>query len=175
MKKIGIFYSSGNNTLGKIAQEIGTQLHIPASDIRLISTLTQDSIHKYDMLIFGSSENCDGKLPKEWDETLTWLKKSDLSGITIALFGCGKSKENGALYCNGMGILYDELKKTGASFTGSVTMDDYPTSDSPAVKNDKYTGLIVDEGNGDKVSEKRVNRWICILNNNPDTQDLLSS
>lgn len=172
MKRIGIFYGSSKGSLARLASQIGAKLQVPAEDIRSISQLDRDSVRRYDMLILGSSTGCGGSLQKDWNDALAWLEKTDLSGITVALFGCDNSKENGGAFCNGMGKLYEALKDTGASFTGVVSMLDYPAITSAAVKNDKFVGLAVDEATEGNITDKRVERWVCVLNNNPDTQEL---
>ena len=49
----------------------------------------------------------------------------DLSGKTVALFGCGDSESYSDTFCDGMGILFEDLKNSGCRFIGAVPDADY--------------------------------------------------
>lgn len=47
------------------------------------------------------------------------IKSADLSSKSIALFGCGDSDSYGDTFCDGIGVLYEDLKDSGCTFLGN--------------------------------------------------------
>lgn len=173
MEKAGIFYGSSTGTTEEVAKLIAKKLNISAKDVHDVTVLTPELVNRYDTLLLGTSTWGDGEMQDDWNDIIEELKTMDLSGKTIALFGCGDSQGNSDTFCGGMGELYKKLKGTGATFIGAVPAADYDFDDSSAVENDKFIGLAIDEINeGRKVTEKRVEDWTAILNNNPNSQAL---
>ena len=84
----------------------------------------------------------------------------DLSGKTVALFGCGDSESYADTFCDGMGILFNELKDSGCRFIGTVPATDYTYSSSVAVTDDGcFVGLAIDDINESDKTEERITAW----------------
>ena len=89
------------------------------------------------------------------------LKKAGLSSKEVALFGCGDSESYCDTFCDGIGVLYEELKGTGCKFIGNhVPTGDYNFSSSTAVVDGEFAGLPLDEMNE---SDKTVLKAVEIL------------
>ena len=120
MKKTGIFYGSSTGTTEAVANLIASKLGIAPADVHDAGKLTADLAGSYDVLILGTSTWGYGELQDDWNDAVETLKKMDLSGKTVALFGCGDSESYSDTFCDGMGILYEDLKDSQCKFIGFV-------------------------------------------------------
>lgn len=137
-----------------------------SADVIDASKITTDKVGEYDVLLLGTSTWGDGELQDDWYNAIKEVKAADLSGKTVALFGCGDSESYCDTYCDGMGILYDKLKNSGCTIVGSVSADDYSFSSSVAVVNGKFVGLALDEVNESDKTEERIDNWLAGIKNN---------
>lgn len=128
MKKTGIFYGSSTGTTEAVANLIASKLGIAPADVHDAGKLTADLAGSYDVLILGTSTWGYGELQDDWNDAVETLKKMDLSGKTVALFGCGDSESYSDTFCDGMGILYEDLKDSQCKFIGFVPTRTIPTT-----------------------------------------------
>ena len=147
MKKTGVFYGSTTGTTESVARTIAEKLGIPSSDVYNVSKMTADVAGSYEALILGTSTWGDGELQDDWYDGIKVLKGMDLSGKTVALFGCGDSESYSDTFCDGMGILFEDLKNSGCRFIGAVPDADYTYSSSIAVTDIIFVGLAIDDIN----------------------------
>lgn len=160
MKKIGIFYGSSTGTCEELAGQIAEKLGVSAGDVRSVDQLTADLIGQYELLVLGTSTWGDGELQDDWYDGVKTLKSADLSDKVVALFGCGDSESYCDTFCDGMGILFEELKDSGCSFIGNdVSTDGYEFSSSIAVIDGKFVGLALDEVNQSSLTAGRIEAW----------------
>ncbi|MDR2118059.1 MAG: flavodoxin [Tannerellaceae bacterium] len=160
MKKTGIFYGSSSGTTEDVAQRIAAGLGIEAADVYNVGDAPVSAVAPYEVLILGTSTWGSGDLQDDWDAFLPKLKKADLSGKTIVLFGTGDSSSFSDTFCDGMGIIYKQLKDTGAVFAGAVPLDGYSFDSSEAVADGVFAGLALDELNESDLTDERIARWI---------------
>jgi flavodoxin I len=160
MKKTGIFYGSSSGTTEDVARRIAARLGVEAGDIYNVGDAPASAVEPYDVLILGTSTWGSGDLQDDWDSFLPKLKKADLSGKTIALFGTGDSSSFGDTFCDGIGIIYEQLKASGASFIGAVTPGGYTFDDSAAVVDGLFVGLPLDEINESDLTDRRIAQWV---------------
>lgn len=164
MKKTGIFYGSSTGTCEDLANQIADKMGVAASDVYSADKLSADLVKEYDLLILGTSTWGDGKLQDDWYDGIKVLKSADLSFKSIALFGCGDSESYCDTFCDGMGILYEDLKDSGCSFIGNkVGTDGYSFSSSIAVVNGAFVGLALDEVNESDKTAERIDNWTAEL------------
>lgn len=167
MKKIGIIYGSTTGTCESLASQLAESLGVTTNDVYSADKLTDALIASYDVLILGTSTWGDGELQDDWYDGIKVLKNADLNGKTIALFGCGDSESYCDTFCDGMGILYEDLKDSGCTFLGNrVSTDDYTFSDSMAVVDGAFVGLALDEVNESDKTSGRIREWVNKLKNN---------
>lgn len=165
MKKTGIIYGSSTGTCESIAQAIAAKLGIPSSDVIDVAKLTDDKVKEYDALLLGTSTWGDGELQDDWYDGIKILKSAGLSDKVIALFGCGDCESYCDTFCDGMGIIYEDLKGTGCTFIGKVPADDYSYSSSIAVVNGNFVGLALDEMNESDKTDGRIDAWVAEIKN----------
>lgn len=164
MKKTGIFYGSSTGTCEDLANQIADKMGVAASDVYSADKLSADLVKEYDLLILGTSTWGDGELQDDWYDGIKVLKSADLSFKSIALFGCGDSESYCDTFCDGMGILYEDLKNSGCSFIGNkVGTDGYSFSSSIAVVNGAFVGLALDEVNESDKTAERIDNWTAEL------------
>ena len=167
MKKIGIIYGSTTGTCESLASQLAESLGVTTNDVYSADKLTDALIASYDVLILGTSTWGDGELQDDWYDGIKVLKNADLNGKTIALFGCGDSESYCDTFCDGMGILYEDLKDSGCVFLGNrVSTDDYTFSDPMAVVDGAFVGLALDEVNESDKTSGRIREWVNELKNN---------
>ncbi len=160
MKKTGIFYGSSTGTCQEIAKSIAKKLGISNNDVIDIANANASQIESYDNLLLGTSTWGVGDMQDDWYEGINIVKSANLSGKTVALFGCGDSESYCDTFCDGMGEIYNSLKGTGCAFIGQVPADDYSFSSSNAIVGDKFVGLAIDDVNESDKTERRISSWI---------------
>jgi len=161
MKKTCIIYGSTTGTCEGIASKIADKLGIAPNDVINVTDFTAEMISNYDNLLLGTSTWGAGDLQDDWyGGGLKVLQDNDLSGKTVAIFGCGDSASYGDTFCGGMAELYETVKQKGAKIIGSVDADDYSYEASLAVINGEFIGLALDEDNESDKTDQRIDKWI---------------
>lgn len=163
MKKTGIFYGSTTGTTESVARLIAEKLGVSPADVHDVSKLDAALAESYEALILGTSTWGDGELQDDWYDGIKVLKNANLSGKTIALFGCGDSESYSDTFCDGMGILFEDLKDSGCTFVGAVSDSDYTYASSVAVADGKFVGLALDDVNESDRTDARVSVWTEML------------
>ena len=158
MSKIAVFYGSTTGTCetlaGQIAEKLGT------SDVFSAADLDAAKIAEYDVLVLGSSTWGDGELQDDWYDAVETLKKADLSGKKVALFGCGDSASYTDTFCSAMGIIYEAV--AGATVVGKgISTDGYSFSNSLAVVDGTWVGCALDEENESDQTAARIDAWVA--------------
>ena len=158
MNRTIVIYGSSTGTCEAIAEKIGSKL---GAEVINVQDLTADVIADNQNLILGTSTWGAGELQDDWYAGLNVLKGADLSGKTIALFGCGDSESYSDTFVGGIGELYDGIKSGGAKFIGAVPTDGYTFDDSTAVVDGKFVGLALDDVNEDDKTDDRIDAWVA--------------
>ena len=142
-----------------MARLIADKLGIAPADVHEVTQLDTALAESYEALILGTSTWGDGELQDDWYDGIKVLKGMDLSGKTVALFGCGDSESYSDTFCDGMGILFEDLKNSGCRFIGAVPDADYTYSSSIAVTDSNFVGLAIDDINESDKTDERVTAW----------------
>lgn len=158
-----VVYGSSTGTCEAIAEKIAQKLGCEAIDVQ---NLTADVVNNNQNLILGTSTWGAGELQDDWYDGLKVLQGADLTGKTIALFGCGDCESYGDTFVGGIGELFNALKTSGASFVGAVDIDGYTFGDSEAVVDGKFVGLPLDDVNEDDKTDTRIEAWIAAISPN---------
>lgn len=157
MKKIGLFYGSTTGNTESVANMIAEKLGVAAEDV---SKMTADKVNECDALVLGTSTWGAGELQDDWYDGVKLLKGLDLKGKTIALFGLGDADSYSDTFCDGMGVIYEDLKDSGCQFIGQTSTDGYTFDSSISVVDGKFVGLAIDETNESDKTEERVDAWV---------------
>ena len=163
MKKIGLIYSFKSHKTKRIADAIVQDLD--ENEIELIDaeTVSEKDFLRFDKLILGVPTWFDGELPIYWDEFVPALKEMDLAGKKIAVYGLGDQKGYPENFGDAVGIMTGLLSNRGAEIIGETSPEGYEFESSRALKNNKFTGLILDQENQARFTEERVKKWILQL------------
>lgn len=158
MNKTIVVFGSSTGTCEAIAEKIASKLGVEAINVQ---DLTADVVADNQNLILGTSTWGAGELQDDWYDGLNVLKGADLSGKTIAFFGCGDAESYGDTFVGGIGELYDGIKNSGARFIGAVATDGYTFDDSAAVVDGQFIGLPLDDINEDDKTDARIDAWVA--------------
>lgn len=164
MNRIGVFYGSTSGTTADVANRIAEKLNVPSEQVHDVANITEELVNGYDVLVLGTSTWGSGELQDDWYDGIKVLKKCDLSHKCVALFGCGDSESYCDTFCDGMGIIYEELKDTHCKFCGTTNTDGYTFDSSISVVNGKFVGLPLDEVNESNKTDERIDAWVEQLN-----------
>lgn len=157
MKTTVVVYGSSTGTCQSIAEQIASKLGVEAIDV---TNFNADVVSANDNLILGTSTWGSGELQDDWYDGLEVLKGADLSGKTVALFGCGDAESYSDTFCGALAELYNAAKESGATVVGEVSTDGYTFDDSEAVVDGKFVGLALDDVNEDDKTEGRIDAWL---------------
>lgn len=159
MSKIGIYYGSTTGNTQEVAEEIAKKLGVDKADVYDVSKAKAD-YSAYDVLLFGTSTLGLGDMQDDWDSYIELVKKADLSGKKVALFGCGDSSSYSDTFCDGVGKIYEVIADKGCSLIGRVSTEGYTYDSSEAFVDGQFVGLLIDNDNEPNLTEGRINQWI---------------
>ncbi|MDD7047305.1 MAG: flavodoxin FldA [Prevotella sp.] len=158
MKKTVIIFGTSTGTCEDLAGRIGAKLGV--DNIINVTDLNDSVIADNDNLILGTSTWGAGELQDDWYDGIKVIQGANLSGKTVALFGCGDSESYPDTFVGGMAELYNAAKNAGANIIGAVSTDGYTFDESEAVVDGKFVGLALDEVNEDDKTDDRINAWV---------------
>ena len=158
MKKTVIIFGTSTGTCEDLAGRIGAKLGV--DNIINVTDLNDSVIADNDNLILGTSTWGAGELQDDWYDGIKVIQGANLSGKTVALFGCGDSESYPDTFVGGMAELYNAAKNAGANIIGAVSTDGYTFDESEAVVDGKFVGLALDEVKEDDKTDERINAWV---------------
>ena len=159
MGKTAIFYGSTEGNTETVAFKLKDLLG--DVDVFNVDAASADDIQKYDSVIFGASTWEIGELQEDWEGFIDVLDDVDFSGKTVAFFGCGDADGYPDTFVDALGIIYNKIKDSGATFVGAVETDDYTFDDSAALVDGKFVGLPIDEDNEPDLTDGRLAKWVA--------------
>jgi flavodoxin I len=161
MKRIAIIYGSTTGNTQTVAKKIAEKLSSEEVTLIEASNLKVEDVESFPNLILGTSTWGLGDLQDDWETALPILKKSDLKGKTVALFGLGDSGSYSDTFVDAMGILYETIKDSGCTFIGKIPVSGYQFDASKAVVDDNFVGVALDEDTESNLTSKRIEDWIA--------------
>lgn len=160
MKGTIIVYGSTTGNCESVANRIADALGVASASVVSASELTPGLINENSNLILGSSTWGSGDLQDEWYDAIDVIKSSDLSGKTVAVFGCGDSSGFSTTFCDAMFAIYEAAKAAGAHMVGATSTDGYTFDESVSVVDGKFVGLAIDEDNESDKTDERIAAWV---------------
>merc|ERR1719491_1988161 len=165
LNAVGLYYSTSTGNTETVAGYIGDAVGAEAEDI---GDAEDSAITGADALIIGAPTWHTGadeqRSGTSWDDWLyDVLPELDLEGKKVAVFGVGDQQSYGDNYCDAAGELHDLFSARGAKFFGMTSQDGYDHTESKAIRDDKFVGLMCDEDNQYDMSEDRVKAWVAQL------------
>lgn len=159
MSKIGIYYGSTTGNTQDVAEEIAKKLGVDKADLHDVAKAKAD-YSPYDVVLFGTSTLGLGDLQDDWEYYIDKVKKADLAGKKVALFGCGDSSSYSDTFCDGVGKIYDVVKGKDCQLIGKVSDEGYTYDSSEAFVDGQFVGLLIDNDNEPNLTAERIFGWI---------------
>jgi len=162
---VGLYYSTSTGNTETCAGYLAEAAGLSAEDI---GDASDDDVTGADALIVGAPTWHTGadeqRSGTSWDDWLyDTLPNLDVDGKKVAIFGCGDQEGYGDNYCDAAGELYDLFKAKGCKIYGMTSQEGYSHTESKAVVDDKFCGLMFDEDNQYDLSEQRAKDWVAQL------------
>ena len=165
MKIIGIFYGSSSGNTEGVAKQIQAEFEADNAQVFDVAKATKDDLEKFDNLIFGTSTWGFGELQDDFDGFMKQIEAANLSGKTVALFGCGDQESYSDTFVDGMGLVWQSLQGKGCNIVGQTSTEGYSYSNSQSDVEGKFVGLAIDENNQSDQTADRVKAWVEVLKN----------
>ena len=165
MKIIGIFYGSSSGNTEGVAKQIPAEFGADNAQVFDVAKATKDDLEKFDNLIFGTSTWGFGELQDDFDGFMKQIEAANLSGKTVALFGCGDQESYSDTFVDGMGLVWQSLQGKGCNIVGQTSTEGYSYSNSQSDVEGKFVGLAIDENNQSDQTADRVKAWVEVLKN----------
>ncbi|MGL6100758.1 MAG: flavodoxin [Fusobacteriaceae bacterium] len=159
MKTIGIFYGSTSGKTIAIIDEIEFCLKKIEHKVFNVKDGVEN-INMFENIILVTPTYGVGELQKDWENNLEALEKINFEGKKVALVGLGNQLAFGESFIGGIRILYDLVKKNGATVIGMTSVDGYRHKESEAQIEDMFVGLALDEMNDDDETPDRIFSWV---------------
>lgn len=164
MRKIGLFFGTDTGNTETVSETMVEKINELAGeeivDLFEIFEKTASDIEKYDLLILGQPTWYDGELQGDWEEFIPEIKKADLKGKKIALFGLGDQYGYASYFCDALGIYADIIEEKGGELVGFTSVKGYEHDESKAQRGDQFVGLCLDVDNEDELTEERLDNWL---------------
>ncbi|MEA2107342.1 MAG: flavodoxin [Bacteroidota bacterium] len=164
MAPIGIFYGSTTGNTEKIAKKIKEHLKSETIDIYNVREATQADLEKYTNIIFGSSTWGQGELQEDFKQFLEVIKKANLQGKKVAIFGIGDSSVYPDSFADALGVIFEALEGKGVTFVGEFSTQGYNFEKSLALFDEKFVGLPLDDDSDEAQNKARIAIWSELLN-----------
>lgn len=160
MNRIAVVYGSTTGTCESLACRVAEKLG--TDQVFCVTDMDESVIVNHDVLVLGSSTWGDGELQDDWYDGIDTLRKADLAGKKVALFGCGDAASYPDTFCNAIGILFKVC--SDATIVGSgMSTEGYASCDSEGIVDGHWVGCALDEINESVQTEARLDEWISRL------------
>ncbi len=160
MEKVAILFGSSTGNTESIARALVPRIGKNIANAFNVSDFSVSRLAEYNNLIFGVSTWGIGDLQDDWKEFLQELKKADLKGKTIAMYGLGDAESYPDSFVDGMGTIYEKIRNKGCHIIGQVDTAGYSFERSGAVYDGQFIGLPLDEDNESGLTELRIDTWL---------------
>jgi len=161
---VGLLYATQTGNTETVAGHIAEETGLEAADI---GDYAAEDLKEFDGLIVGcptwNTDADEYRSGTAWDDVIDDIKGTDLSGKTVAVFGCGDQEGYGDNFTDGIEELHETFKAAGAKMVGYVDAGSYNHSSSKSVRDGKFLGCPFDEDNQSDLSEDRAKEWVAQL------------
>jgi flavodoxin I len=163
MEKVVIIYGSTTGNTETAAETIKQKIGTDNTDVINAADASETDLNDYQNIILGSSTWGAGDLQDDFEEFLETLEAADLTNKTIAIFGYGDQDSYSDTFVDGLGTIYNSIKDKSCNIVGFTCTDGYDFSDSTAIVDNKFVGLVLDEENQSDLTDERIDRWVLNL------------
>ncbi len=163
MSKTAIIYSFNSNKTAKAGEKIVQAFGENKLELVNAEDITEEQFLSYDQLILGVPTWFDGELPNYWDEFVPALEGVSMKGKKVAIYGLADQVGYPENFADGIGIMVKLLKSRGAEILGYTANEKYEFESSAALDGDLFMGLVLDQENQARLSNKRIENWVTDL------------
>ncbi len=164
MEKIGIFYGSTEGNTERIVNQLQQSLGgEPMVMLHNVNSATADDLQPYTNVVLACPTWDIGQLQEDWESFIDEIEKVDYTNKRVTFVGLGDIDGYPDTYQDALGIIYDRIKNTTATFVGAWPIDGYEFEGSKAVVNGKFLGLCLDEDNEKELTPGRIEKWVAQL------------
>lgn len=162
MSSVGIFYGSNNGATAEAAFKIANEFSRKGyrADVVNIAEATKDTFNRYNNIILGTSTMGVGVLQDDWEEMLEHISDTDFAGKKVALFGTGDQETYPDTFVDGLGVLFETVKVSGAQVVGRWSTDGYKFRESQGKVGNQFVGLAIDHDTQPLHSNARIRAWV---------------
>lgn len=163
MGEIRLFYGSNTGNTAAVAQMIQAALGEQLVSVTDIAEACPKDFEEARALILGISTWEEGAPQMDWVNFLPKLDLIDLTGKKVALFGLGDASGFATRFVNALRILYDKVRERGADVIGYWPTEGYDFTESNAVIDNMFVGLVIDQENASELTVERVSHWTALI------------
>mmetsp|Transcript_3614 Transcript_3614/g.9047 ORF Transcript_3614/g.9047 Transcript_3614/m.9047 type:complete len:217 (-) Transcript_3614:179-829(-) len=167
---VGLFFSTTTGHTEEAAEMIKSKWSGGIESPAEIADVDASSLAGFDGLVVGAPTWNTGademRSGTAWDDVLADIRKLNLKGKKVAVFGCGDSLSYGDYFCDAIEEVHSSFKAAGATMVGEWKVDGssknhtYEFGESKSCKGKVFLGLPLDYDNEDDLSEPRIKEWV---------------
>jgi flavodoxin I len=152
MSKMGLFYTSSSLTVEDVASNIQERMSGVDIDLQKVKKCVENTLQKYDLLIFGVPSWKDGLLEDDWEDYIANLDEETLLSKTVAIFGLGETEVYCKNFLDAMQTIYKKIVISGSSVIGSWPSEGYLFKTPHP--------LLLGKGRESELVHKNIEQWI---------------
>ncbi|MCF8303248.1 MAG: flavodoxin [Bacteroidales bacterium] len=168
--KIGLLYWPKGGNVERVANRIYKEFETDNIEMFDTASIKPADLKKYDFLIVGGS-TVGSETWEDADDSNAWysffkdLNKTDLSGLTVLLFGLGDQILYPDQFVDEMATLREEFERSGAVIKGNWPIEGYEFNESRSIENGEFIGLVLDEDQQPELTDSRIHQWATVVKN----------
>ncbi len=163
MQEIALFYGSTEGHTAAIAEQIQAEFAdsgLATVELFDVAEFYLDEMLEFDQIILGISTWNTGQLQRDWETVFDEFDTLDLQGKQVALFGLGDQVDYANTFVDALFFLSEKAAAAGATLVGHWPTLGYDYTQSWAVVNDRFVGLVLDVHNQPELTELRIQVWV---------------
>lgn len=158
---IAVIYGSSTLNTEYNAQRIQAAFGDGVADLHNVKSVGVDLIRDRRYLVFISSTWGTGDLQDDWEIFFPHLDEIDFRGKIVGLVGLGDQENYPDTFCDGISLLYDKVLERGGTIIGPTETEGYNFTQSKAIRDGRFVGLILDEDSQADQSADRIRDWVA--------------
>lgn len=160
---VALFFGSTTGNTARVAEVI--QGCWPGSDRLVLIDIGEQGVSPmiaFDQLIIGAPTWDFGELQEDWREEWPLFLQIDFSDKRVALFGLGDQIGYPEWFQDALGLIAQQIVKTGGELIGRWPNEGYSFEASLALSQDGqyFCGLVLDEDSQSWATQERVEAWV---------------
>jgi len=152
-----------------VAQKLHELSGSENADLHNVDSASADDLENYRNIILGTSTWGIGDMQDDMEDFLELLENSNLKDKKVALFGLGDQETYPDSFVDGIGSLYNHLKDK-TTVVGFWPNKGYHFTDSDAIEEGHFVGLVIDQDNQADKTPERLKEWVSKIKKDFDLE-----